>query len=87
MVEESECVSEPMVCHVKQCSQEARYSCEHCGRVYCAEHIRLVSIERRHTRSHAADGLARLPTSTETYWLCPSCWKKPVPGKQPVDIP
>jgi hypothetical protein len=81
MAEQSEDVPNQAICHTKQCSQLASYSCDHCGRAYCALHIRQISVERRQARTHEDNGLARLPTFTETYWLCPSCWNKPVPGK------
>jgi hypothetical protein len=87
MAEQPASVEDQPACHVKQCSQQASYSCDHCGRAYCREHIRRISIERRQVRSHEDGGLARLPTCTETYWLCPSCWNKPVPGKQPLQMP
>jgi hypothetical protein len=86
MAEQSANAADQIVCHVTQCSETASYSCDHCGRAYCSTHIRLVSIQRRQSRAHTGSGLTRLPTYTETYWLCPSCWKKPVPGKHPQQI-
>lgn len=81
MVADPENAAGQAACHSKQCSQQATYFCDRCAHPYCAEHIRQVVIERRQTRSNAG-GLAHLPTSTESYWLCPSCWNKPVPDRQ-----
>jgi hypothetical protein len=86
MVADPDSVADQITCHIKDCAQQAVYFCERCGHTYCAEHIRHISIERRQSQSHLG-GSERLPTQTETYMLCPSCWNKPVPGKLPQPIP
>jgi Fe2+ or Zn2+ uptake regulation protein len=87
MAEQPASTADQVACHVKQCSRQASYSCERCGRAYCAEHIQCVSIERRQERARQDGGLTRLLTCTESYWLCPSCQNKPVPGKQLLQMP
>jgi hypothetical protein len=72
---------EPALCHVKGCLEPATATCDRCGQPCCAEHIKHLTIQRRALRTHqpnSTDVLARLPTYTETYTLCPRCSTKPV---------
>lgn len=71
---------EEELCHVKACGQPAEVVCEGCGRRFCLEHVRTLTIERRdqQTQPRLSLGAApRLPTHTESYMLCTRCGSRP----------
>ncbi len=68
------------LCHVKDCGQSATVTCEGCGRLYCSNHVRTLTIQRREQPTQARFSLGaspRLPTYTETYTLCARCGARP----------
>jgi hypothetical protein len=68
------------LCHVKDCGQPATVACEGCGRPYCPNHVRTLTIERREqpTQQRLLLGASpRLPTHTESYTLCARCSARP----------
>lgn len=68
-------------CHVRECACVAGAVCASCGRAFCANHSRSISIERRSDRVETHDHrwmLERAPTRTEVYTLCLRCGKRPL---------
>jgi hypothetical protein len=74
-------------CHVKGCTEIATETCDRCGQLCCATHVRRLRIERREQPSDQrsrSDALARIPTRIETYTLCIRCSTKPVQRRAPA---
>ena len=68
------------LCHVKDCGQPATVVCEGCGRHYCPNHVRTLTIERRDEPAPSRFSLGaspRLPTHTESFTLCARCGSRP----------
>ncbi|HEY7832516.1 MAG TPA: hypothetical protein VIG30_03020 [Ktedonobacterales bacterium] len=78
-------MTEAVVCEIRGCALPATARCDACARPCCPDHLRRVSLERRQetveTPGHRAV-LARAPTSTVTFALCPRCGKRPFEGSR-----
>ena len=70
-------------CQNKGCALPAVYTCDRCGHLCCAEHVRHQTIERRvyPDESGYRPVLERASSQFETYTLCIRCSSKPITGK------
>ncbi len=76
----------PVSCHQKDCPQRVSAVCDRCGHSFCAEHVSVVTLERRKEQEEGQGShrrlLTRIPTSKTRYLLCALCKKKPFDAHQ-----
>jgi hypothetical protein len=73
----------PTSCHTRGCALPAVYTCDRCGHLCCADHVRHQTIERRVYRDETEyqPVLERASSHFESYTFCSRCSTKPFNGK------
>lgn len=76
-------MTQALICHAKGCTIPAPWLCDACKRSCCSTHSQRIALQRRQEVTELPDRrelLARVPTETVTFTLCPRCAKRPFDG-------